>query len=169
MKTTHTIFYGFLLLGALFVGFQMAYAENNAENNAELSEAEQILAAEPEVGGPDGELGAMFAVKGDSAKQYSNAQKMEKKIEVTGKIVEWTLEVYKVKKDGVAYRIQNKSAPGVLSTFVSISPRSDAEKTRVETLKMGDVVTVKGKIKGFSLGRVFVVNPAFLFETHRKP
>ncbi len=132
-----------------------------------LSEEEQIFAAEPDVIKPDGELGAMFSVKGNTGKEYSKAQKSAKKQEVVGKIIQWTLEVYKVKKDGDAYRIQNISRAGLISAFIYITPGSKQEQTRIKNLKRGDMFTFKGKISGFSLGSVFVIKPAFLLENKK--
>ncbi len=153
-----------LLLSTVFIVLQFPLFAMGEGEKIDLSEEEQILTAELDVIKPDGELGAMFSVKGNTGKEYSKAQKSAKKQEVVGKIVQWTLEVYRTKKDGDAYRIQNVSKAGLLSAFIYITPGSKQEQTRIENLKRGDVVTVKGTISGFSLGSVFVIKPAFLLE-----
>lgn len=107
---------------------------------------------------PTGELAAMFNLMSEN----TDLQRENKLKEITGKVVEWTLPVYEVAKEGDVYKIQTASNDTV-GTFVYVSPRNDADKTIIEALKTGDQISIKGIIEG-DLMRHLEIKPAILFQ-----
>jgi hypothetical protein len=75
--------------------------------------------------------------------------------------VEWTLSVYEVSRTGNAYKIQTGTGRNVVGTFITIYPRSDSEKQKIEALKEGDEITIRGFITGTTF-RNIDIEPAIL-------
>lgn len=107
---------------------------------------------------PTGELADMFNLLSDN----TDLQRENKLKEIKGKVVEWTLSVYEVEKDGDEYKVQTDSDDAV-GTFVYISPRNDQDKAVIEALKTGSRVSIKGIIGDDSV-RHLVIKPAILFQ-----
>lgn len=107
---------------------------------------------------PTGELAAMFNLMSDN----TDLQRENKLKEIKGKVVEWSLTVYEVEKDGDGYTVQTKAGNDV-GTFIHISPRNEQDRATIEALKTGSRISIKGIIKD-DLMRNLVIKPAILFE-----
>ncbi len=87
--------------------------------------------------------------------------------EIKGKVVVWQLKVFEVEKSGSTYKIQTNSSidlgQGVeaVGTFIRITPRDDSERSQIEALKTGNMITVRGKISGETM-RHIELDPAVL-------
>lgn len=127
-------------------------AATNSDKYAELA----AMPAAPIL--PTGELAAMFDLGSDN----TDLQRENKLKEIKGKVVEWTLSVYEVEKDGDEYKVQTDSDNAV-GTFIYISPRNDQDKAVIEALKTGSRVSIKGII-GEDFMRHLVIKPAILFQ-----
>jgi hypothetical protein len=121
----------------------------------------KIAKAKPYNVSPAGELADMFKIGSD----YTDLQRENKEKELTGKIVDWDLQVYEIKKvrDNI-YRIQTTSpflVNRTVSTFTYVNTRNDVEKEYLARLKTDDMIHIKGKVKGISM-RTFEINPAIV-------
>jgi uncharacterized protein YecT (DUF1311 family) len=110
---------------------------------------------------PHGELASMFAFGSNN----TDLQRENKLKEITGKVVQWQLQVYDVKRSGNGYKVQTQTnlamfMPNV-GTFISITPRNDEEKQVIEALKTGDTISFKGKITDSTM-RHLEIKPAIL-------
>lgn len=107
----------------------------------------EMTTATPSSLSPTGELSDMFSMMSD----HTDLQRDNKEKEIIGKIVDWTLPVYEVNKKsddrGDKYRIQT-SGGSYVGTFVDLWSRSGSEKSRIEALKTGDLIRIKGRISG---------------------
>lgn len=114
---------------------------------------------------PNGELADAFV----TGSKYTDLQREKIEDSIKGKIVEWTLPVYEVEKNGDIYRIQTSSKGEFLSAgsektigaFVRIKARNKEEASFIENLKTDDEITFRGQIKGFSMRNV-QIEPAIL-------
>lgn len=123
------------------------------------SEQLQILeSASPSELQPTGELASIFNLMSD----HTDLQRENKEAEIKGKIVDWTLPVYELRKSGENYRIQTSTGPNV-GVFVTISPRDQSEREFIEQLKTGDPIRFKGFIDGVSM-RSLNIRPAVVFN-----
>jgi len=106
------------------------------------------------------ELAPLFSM----GSKGTDLQRDKKEKEIKGQLVEWTIPVYEVKvlsaKEG-KYKIQGSSKRGAVGTFVTIYALDDNDKARIESLKTGDLVKVKGKITGTFM-RNIEIEPAVL-------
>lgn len=118
----------------------------------------ELAAMQPAPLSPTGELATMFNLGSDN----TNLQRENKLKEIKGKVVEWTLPVYEVKKDGDGYKVQTATGDTV-GAFIYISPRNDQDKTVIEALKTGSQISIKGIIKDDSI-RHLIIKPAILFQ-----
>jgi len=116
---------------------------------------------------PEGELYEMYILGSD----YTDVQRENKEREITGEIVQWTLPVYEVHRKDYGYEISTSRSKGDLfntrhyvSTECHLSPRSSSERQYIESLKTGDMVEIKGKIKGVTtfIDRWIVIDPCIL-------
>lgn len=105
---------------------------------------------------PSGDLEAKFEIMSD----YTDVQRDNTEKEITGKVVQWTLKVYEVRKSNDYYRITT-SGPNQVGTFISLYPQSTDEFTYIESLKTGDRITVRGYITGVTM-RNIDIEPAIL-------
>ena len=127
----------------------VALMPSKEEQQTSLAAAlKEIESAQPSDLSPRGELASIFNLMS----KHTDLQRENKEKEITGKIVQWTLPVYEVskRKDG-AYRIQTSAGGDIVGTFITLHTRNDAEKAKVEALKTGDMVSIKGRIGGVSL------------------
>ncbi len=111
---------------------------------------------------PFGELASIFELGSD----YTDVQRQNRLSDLKEKVVQWTLRVYEVAKDGERYQIQT-DADGAVGTVVYLTPRSPQERAAVEALKTGDSISFRGKIKGVFL-RNLVIQPAILWNPERE-
>ncbi|MEI8285213.1 MAG: DUF4352 domain-containing protein [bacterium] len=140
----------FILGGAAIVG--------SAKKESE--KLQSLKSSPPSDLQPTGELANIFNLMSD----HTNLQRENKEKEIKGKIVDWTLSVYEVRKSGKNYRIQTKAGPNV-GTFVTIIPSDQSEITFIEQLKTGDLVRFKGLIDGVSM-RSLDIQPAILINAN---
>lgn len=130
--------------------------EQKAAKYAE--EMKAIETQQPEMVSADGDLADMFSIMS----KYTDVQRENKEKELTGKVVQWKLPVYDVKKTSDnEYTIQTTSGRhhNIVSTFVYCIATSDFERSQIESLKEGDVIKVTGKIQGVTM-RSFRIKPA---------
>lgn len=131
-----------------------------------LSPLEELEARIPASISPRGELAEIFAFGSD----FTDLQRQLKFKEIQGKTVEWSLPVYEVSQSGDAYKIQTSgrtksgvAGESVTTTFLHISPRSDADRRFIERIKTGDQVKFKGVIADVSM-RSLVIDPAIIVD-----
>lgn len=176
LTKAHTRKQGWILLGLAVAGMvmyalisgsmksdsltAMAKGDGEAQPAAQFAD---LAAATPATIKPTGELAAMFNMMSDN----TDLQREDKIKELKGKVIEWNLEVYEVSREDDAYKIQTGGDDEV-GTFIHLSARDEAEKKRIEALKTGDRISVKGVIKDTFL-RSFVIKPAILFNSADRP
>jgi hypothetical protein len=111
---------------------------------------------------PFGELASMFNLGSD----YTDVQRENRLNDLKGKVVQWTLRVYEIGKDGDAYKVQTDTE-GAVGTIVYLTPRSPHDRAVVEALKKGDMIAFKGTIDD-SLRRQLVIKPAILWDSEQE-
>jgi RNA polymerase subunit RPABC4/transcription elongation factor Spt4 len=137
---------------------QPSKEQREQRDNAQL---EQLAEAPVSDISPHGELAEIFAF----GSKYTDIQRENKEKEITGKVIQWKLKVYEVKKSSEdIYIIQTASDSDTVGTLADISVRNAQEKSSIESLKTGDFVTVKGKIDGVSALRHITIDPAVLVK-----
>lgn len=150
---------GIILL--LLVGI-FAYVNNmSTSESVEAVENQQILdleKAESSELKPYGELEQIYELGGN----YTDIQRDNKTEEIKGSIVDWSLQVYDVKKTKGGYKIQT-SGQGLVKTSINLTVRNAEEKAFVENLKTGDLIRVKAVIEDVSF-RSVQLNPAILYQ-----
>jgi hypothetical protein len=91
-----------------------------------------------------------------------NSPRTQDKVrEITGKIVEWDLEVFVSTKSADCYQMVTKPTAGAPGTLLKVYPRDNKEKNYLENIKPGNTIRVKGKITGLQQGRV-KIDPAVI-------
>jgi hypothetical protein len=110
---------------------------------------------------PGGKLADAFKIN----TTYTDLQREELINKHKGKVVVWRLPVYEVRKLSEGkYRLQTSwQANTAVGAFATIYPQSDDDVKRLNTLKTGDWVKVKGKITGVML-RNIELEPAVLAQ-----
>lgn len=73
---------------------------------------------------------------------------------ITGKMVQWDLEVFVSTKSTTTFQIVTKPTYQVPGTLIMVHPRNDRQKNDLENIRPGDRIQVKGIIKGIQGGRV---------------
>jgi RNA polymerase subunit RPABC4/transcription elongation factor Spt4 len=91
----------------------------------------------------------------------TSPQAQRKATEITGKIVQWNLEVFVATKSGDFYQVVTKSTPDVPGTLLRVYPRNNQQKNYLDSIKPGSRIQVKGKISGTQQGRI-KIDPAFI-------
>lgn len=113
---------------------------------------------------PTGELAEVFGFGTD----FTDIQRENKLKEIKGSVVAWQLPVYEVKRDGEHYRVQTQNPKtfgqneAIVPTIISITPLSAEDKSLIEAMKTGDIISIKGRIADVKL-RHIIINPAFLY------
>lgn len=142
-----------------YQGFSKGYTQRKADvATIQIDKLSELAAATPTQISPTGELAAMFNLMSNN----TDLQRENKLKEIKGKVIEWTLPVYEVKKDRNGYMVQTEPGNAV-GTFVYITPRNDENRAFIESLTTGSRISVKGIIKDDFL-RNLVIEPAILFE-----
>jgi len=91
-----------------------------------------------------------------------NSPRTQDKVrEITGKIVEWDLEVFVSTKSADCYQMVTKPTADAPGTLLKVYPRDNKEKNYLENIKPGNTIRVKGKITGLQQGRV-KIDPAVI-------
>lgn len=148
---------GCLMLGGLFVkGVGDAVAEGEVDTQAKIESLESASVSDLQ---PGGELAKKFGMMSD----FTDIQRENAENEITGKIVEWTLTVYEVSKSDDAYRIQTSGDDNEVGTFVTLYPRNDEERQRIEGLMTDNRITIRGYIDG-TMMRNIEIDPAILIK-----
>ena len=145
---------GILTIGGCFLMVSNSAKEAEAKTQAELA---SLISATPSSLRPDGKIKEQFALFSD----FTDVQRENAAAEFTGKIVEWQLSIYDVDRRGDIYRIQTSGGVNI-GTSIDLHPRSGEERSFIEALKTGDLITVRGIIKGTSLFRNIKIEPAIL-------
>ncbi|WP_200870547.1 hypothetical protein [Methylobacter tundripaludum] len=136
---------------------------SNNDKSPSIDPLAQLEQEAPSDLNPQGELAAIFSFGGNN----TDLQRENKLKEITGKVVQWQLPVYDIKKSGNGYRVQTQGTVGgfmgspVVGTFISITPRDDQEKQSIEAMKTGDTILFKGRIKDSTM-RHLEISPAIL-------
>jgi hypothetical protein len=124
---------------------------NNQSGDIEIIEAasvEQIDTAE---------LAALL-----NDKNSLNSARARNKIkEITGKVVQWDLEVFVCTKSADCFQMVTKPTTGAPGTFVRVYPRDKQQKSYLENIRPGSKVKVKGKVSGMQQGRI-KIDPAIV-------
>ena len=103
------------------------------------------------------ELATLF---NDKKLQLSH-QAQDKVKEITGRIVQWNLEVFVVTKSADCYQVVTKPSTTVPGTLVTVYPRNGQQQSYLDSIKPGVTIKIKGKITGIQQGRV-KINPAII-------
>jgi hypothetical protein len=131
-----------IVLGVISAIFSQTKEEKEAEiKSISSSKAESIDTSE---------LKEMFSIMSKN----TDLQRENKEKELIGKIVQWKIEVYEVNKSEEYYRIQGSTTANMPGTFVSLYPRNDSQRQRIESLKTGDSITFKGIITGTTVRNI---------------
>jgi hypothetical protein len=101
------------------------------------------------------ELAALF----NDRKMQTSQQAQRKAKEITGKIVQWELEVFVVTKSADCYQVLTKPTKSVPGTLLTLFPRNSQQESYLDSIKPGFTIQIKGKIAGFQQGRI-KINPA---------
>lgn len=111
---------------------------------------------------PHGDLANKFNLMSE----HTDIQRENTEKEIIGKVVQWSLPVYEIKKIDLGYRVQTQTQTDfytAVGSIIEISPRNDQERSEIETLTEGDTISFKGYIKGVSL-RHIEISPALLIS-----
>ena len=81
--------------------------------------------------------------------------------EITGKIVQWDLEVFVSTKSVNCYQVVTKPTADAPGTLLKVYPRNNQDMKYLETIKPGYRITIKGKVAGFQQGRI-KIDPAVI-------
>ena len=91
-----------------------------------------------------------------------NGPQAQNKIrEITGKIVEWNLEVFVCTKSADSYQMVTKPTASAPGTLLKIYPRNKQQTSYLDNIKPGSMIKVKGKVAGLQQGRV-KIDPAIV-------
>ena len=101
------------------------------------------------------ELATLFNDK----KLLMSHQGQDKANEITGKIVQWELEVFVATKSTDCYQIVTKATTSIPGTLLTVYPRNSEQQSYLDSIKPGFTIQIKGKIAGIQQGRI-KINPA---------
>ncbi len=117
---------------------------------------------------PTGELMKIFHIPSD----YTDVQRENTINQIRGSVVQWTLPVYEVSRKEGGYKITTMgsrddnpfSTSIYVNTKIYISPRSSSERQYIESLMTGNMIEIKGKIKGVNYLRELEIEPCILIS-----
>jgi len=104
---------------------------------------------------PDGTLKTQLRQLTDFGNTHGEIER-----EIKGQVVEWTLTVFDVSRHGSEYRVHTSDQDKV-ETVIVMDPSNHEEKSRINGLHTGNVITVRGYIRGIAEGNVEIA-PALL-------
>jgi len=136
-----------LIIAIVVIGVAASILGPSAEEQASAFETKlnEITNAQPANLSPGGDLAELFSMMSKN----TDLQRENKEKEIKGKIVDWTLPVFEVKKrDENTYKIQTSSRSDAVGTFVVVTTRSPEQVSYVEELTTGQLVRIKGTITG---------------------
>jgi hypothetical protein len=147
----------------LLLGAAVSYSKRSSIAGTAKSEMQTDLANAQAIDvKPGGEL-AMFAF----GSNYTEVQRENMLKALEGKVVDWTLPVYEVSTENAGYKVQT-AGDGTIGTFIHLEPKSQEERSYIESLKTGSVIHVKGKIDGEFM-RNLNIRPAVLVTNNTRP
>lgn len=136
-----------------------------------ISPIEALMSADATDLQPHGELGEVFNIFSD----FTNLQRDLKLKEIRGKVVNWRLPVYEISISGNEYLVHTSSrgkgdllGKSLVGTFTYITPKNEADRQQLESLKTGDIIEIKGVIKDISL-RNIEIRPAIISPLKERP
>jgi len=135
---------------AMVAAFALPINQDQSDDMKAISEAavDQVNAAE------------LAAVLGNPNSQ--NDPGVRNKVnELSGKIVQWDLEVFVSTKTADYYQVVTKSTAGVPGTLLRVYPQDNQQKNYLDSVKPGNTIKIKGKIAGFQQGRI-KIDPAVI-------
>jgi hypothetical protein len=154
------------LLGCLLVtltGCSPAFDPESLDDG--VREAIAQLATLQPVETDQGTVAEMLALNTRSTEVQREA--LEKQL--LGNAVEWPIKVYEVTQDGEAYKILSEpipitdpSATPLLRVLTVVFPQSEQDRSAIEALRTGDIVSVKGFVRSITLRTVLILHPAVL-------
>jgi hypothetical protein len=103
------------------------------------------------------ELAALF----NDRKLQMTQRAQGKAQEITGKIVQWELEVFVVTKSVDCYQVLTQPAKTVPGTLLTVYPRNSRQQSYLDSIRPGSAIQIKGKISGIQQGRI-KINPAII-------
>ena len=103
------------------------------------------------------ELATLFNDK----KLIVSPQVQDKAKEITGKIVQWELEVFVVTKSADCYQIVTKPTTSIPGTLLTVYPQYNQQQSYLDSIMPGFTIQIKGKIAGIQQGRI-KINPALV-------
>ncbi|OQW90672.1 MAG: hypothetical protein BWK78_06465 [Thiotrichaceae bacterium IS1] len=161
IKKKTSLFTWLVMIVVVLIVIGVVSQPSKEEKTAQIAQTLEQLAKTPVSDiSPHGELAEIFL----PISKYTDIQREEVEKNITGEVVQWELRVYEISKSSEnKYKIQTSIDSDTVGTFVYVFTRSAEEKSFLESLKTGDLVTVKGKIDGVSL-RNITINPAILVE-----
>ncbi|CAB1075885.1 hypothetical protein D1AOALGA4SA_3693 [Olavius algarvensis Delta 1 endosymbiont] len=81
--------------------------------------------------------------------------------EITGKIVQWDLEVFVSTKSADCYQVVTRPTATAPGTLLVVYPGNKQQSNFLATVKPGQRIKIKGKISGMQMGRI-KIDPALL-------
>jgi hypothetical protein len=133
----------------------LAHTSTNTEDTSPLV---MLIKATPSDVRPDGDIAAMFTM----GSKFTDLQREDKLSQIKGKVIEWELPVYDVKRDGdKGYKIQTSGGGNHVGTFIHITPQSPDDDALIKLLKTDDFVKIKGVISDVEM-RYLIITPAVI-------
>lgn len=129
-------------------------------SNANDSAVSEILNAKPDILNHRTIVDCLIAIARPEFGSLSDRNKCENLI-TKEPILDLTIGVDNVNNKDGKYLVKARGWLGVF-LFAFVSPRTDAEKTTLEAIRMGDAVHIKGKLVFDKTLNTYVVNPAYL-------
>ena len=90
-----------------------------------------------------------------------NNQIKSREEEITGKIVQWELEIFVVTRSSDYYKIVTKATSDAPGALLTLYPLDDQQIMYLDNIKPETSVKIKGKITGIQQGRI-KINPAVI-------
>lgn len=97
----------------------------------------------------------------DWAKNYNDRELLNKVGELEGKIVELQLHVFVATYLSDYFGIVTVPSDGIPGTYLMLYPKNEAETNFLKSIKPGQTIKIRGKVKGTYLKRI-KIEPAFL-------
>lgn len=117
----------------------------------------KIVAISPAERLDTAELASLF----NDRKMQASPRVQAKAREITGKIIQWELEVLASTKSADCYQILTKPTKSAPGTLLTLFPRDRQQQGYLDSLRAGLTIRIKGRIAGYQQGRL-KINPALL-------
>jgi len=104
--------------------------------------------------------------------KYTDLQREKLLKDIKGKVVDWVIEVYEIKKSGSNYTIQTPTRfakeDSEVALVVELTTQSKSEDDFIAGLKTGDRIRIKGVLTGETTLRSLEVQPAIFWNPEIK-